>query len=63
MDRALFVPIVCIPEHGPLEARLLALGIEVHVIEPLKIGRQTLGSPWQLLRLPWRQPRYWTLRH
>ena len=52
LDRTRFIPIVCIPEHGPLEGRLKELGIEIHITPLLKVRRSTLSKPWKLPQLP-----------
>ena len=47
-----FIPVVVLPEDGPLRAALLAIGVEVHVAEVAKISRSVM-SPAGLLRLAW----------
>lgn len=52
LDRSRFVPIVCVPEHGPLIDKLQAFGIEVHVAPLLKVRRRTMLEPWRVLKIP-----------
>lgn len=46
-----FRPVVVVPEPGPLPRALVALGVETHIAEVVKIGR-AMYSPAGLLRLP-----------
>lgn len=53
LDPASFDCLICLPEHGPLESAIQALGMEVRVLEVLKISRG-LFSPQGMLSLPGR---------
>jgi glycosyltransferase involved in cell wall biosynthesis len=57
IDRGRFLPIVCVPEHGPLIGHLISLDVEVHVTPLLKADRRTLTSPWLALKLSIATPR------
>jgi glycosyltransferase involved in cell wall biosynthesis len=57
IDRGHFLPLVLVPEHGPLVDKLASLGVEVHVTPLIKAGRRTVTSPWFAFRLAITAPR------